>query len=189
MLKFLPFSVVPNANRAIYTAATGAAAPPSPTEMAEMAKRAGLVLHIVDKLRKLASAQEDDHKRKKRPWEDDVPGGMQDDEGDNAIGSGNGPGANDVNQHCLALDADLNYIFSLQSMAQKDMEIIRSKRGQGAGSAGGPPGQAKAKYRKRSVRVFFCLPPPSTIFLILLMFFVPSLSIPISFHPIFEFPR
>ncbi|KAF8508102.1 GATA zinc finger-domain-containing protein, partial [Hysterangium stoloniferum] len=37
-----------------------------------------------------------------------------------------------------------------QSIAQKDMEIIRSKRGQGMGGAGGPAGQAKAKYRKRS---------------------------------------
>ncbi|KAF8589361.1 GATA-domain-containing protein [Ramaria rubella] len=39
---------------------------------------------------------------------------------------------------------------ALRSVAEKDMAIIRSKRGQGSGAAGTAPGAAKAKYRKRS---------------------------------------
>jgi len=45
----------------------------------------------------------------------------------------------------------------MRSVAETDMAIIRSKRGQGAGGAGAPPGAVKAKYRKRSVSDLLCI--------------------------------
>ena len=46
---------------------------------------------------------------------------------------------------------DSKDISALRSVAEKDMALIRSKRGQGNGGPAGAQGATKAKYRKRSV--------------------------------------
>lgn len=48
---------------------------------------------------------------------------------------------------------------SLQTTAEQDMEIIRTKRATSSSGGGTTTGQPKSKYRKRSVSLFLTMTP------------------------------
>ncbi|THH31523.1 hypothetical protein EUX98_g2667 [Antrodiella citrinella] len=111
---------------------------PSPEELQDTSRRAALVVRLMDELRRLSSPEDqlpkdlpvlngaDEHRPPKRPWEDTV------DEDPMTTSGNRGEYSDD----------------KIQSTAEQDMEIIRSKRATSAG--GNAPGQPKSKYRKRS---------------------------------------
>lgn len=101
---------------------------PAPAEVAEMSVRARLVLRLVEQLRAREDRDRDRarQRERQRAWDAE--------EADPDAGAGAPDDAKDP---------------AARSVAEKDMALIRSKRG----AAGAPPapGGAKAKYRKRSV--------------------------------------
>ncbi|TFY57953.1 hypothetical protein EVJ58_g6710 [Rhodofomes roseus] len=123
-------------------------AQPSPQEVAEMTWRANTVMRLLEEVRRLSlpegavpresapapaappSVPEDHTRPPKRPWED-----MAREEND-------APAPNSYP------DAQAQFEISDRATAEKDMEIIRSKRATSASASA--PGQPKSKYRKRS---------------------------------------
>ncbi|KAL4244295.1 hypothetical protein ABKN59_010070, partial [Abortiporus biennis] len=117
---------------------------PSAEEVQEMAQRATTVVRLMEDLRRLslpeeqlkqlastvaqAHVQQEESRPPKRPWEDI------------SREDGNVPQSSDPRQEYTD--------EKMQSTAEKDMEIIRSKRATSA--AGNTPGMPKSKYRKRS---------------------------------------
>lgn len=101
----------------------------------------------------------EDHRAPKRPWEDMVQEGAA---------SGDSPA--DVSFLCVCVASNrIDSFFFLvrrqqyaqtndksQSTAEQDMQIIRSKRATSTAGANNTTGQAKSKYRKRSVSHKFC---------------------------------
>ncbi|THG98247.1 hypothetical protein EW026_g3902 [Hermanssonia centrifuga] len=119
---------------------------PHPDELRDMHYFAGVVVHLLDDLRRLSLSEEqggreglvqvpsaDESRPPKRPWED-----MSRD--DDPAAAANQLDYPDENS---------------QTTAEQDMEIIRSKRATSSGTT--TPGQPKSKYRKRSGNV-----PPAT---------------------------
>ncbi|EMD33898.1 hypothetical protein CERSUDRAFT_117427 [Gelatoporia subvermispora B] len=117
---------------------------PPPPELAEMNWRANMVARILDELRRLTSPDQgsakdggatsavEEHSRPpKRPWEE----ASRDEEGT--------PAPNAYPEVSYPQPSE-----KVQSTAEQDMEIIRSKRATSTG--GSAPGQPKSKYRKRS---------------------------------------
>ena len=122
--------------------------------VSEMADRAALVVKLLEQVRKLAegavggsiddpsgpTSQHTEGRAPKRPWEDTIDG------------NSNPP------------------YDKAQSIAEKDMAIIRSKRATNTGAVNA--GVPKGKYRKRSVSCLFCFiflnltyfPPLSSLF-------------------------
>ncbi|KAF8071798.1 hypothetical protein FPV67DRAFT_1747001 [Lyophyllum atratum] len=80
----------------------------------------------------------DDHRPPKRPWED-----MAQDENADATES-----ASFAEQYPTPVD-------KVQSTAEQDMEIIRTKRATSTAGGVGSAGQPKSKYRKRSVSIIY----------------------------------
>ncbi|TDL20825.1 hypothetical protein BD410DRAFT_829474 [Rickenella mellea] len=120
---------------------------PSAQEIAEMAHRAQHVIRLIEELRRLSLPDEEltkndpdapppqvEGRPPKRPWEDIS-------QGDDAFG-----GAEQAPQNQSASYSAPGQ--KGQSMAEKDMAIIRSKRATNSGGLG--PGAPKGKYRKRS---------------------------------------
>ncbi|KAH9928389.1 uncharacterized protein B0H18DRAFT_1001097 [Fomitopsis serialis] len=124
-------------------------AQPSPHEVAEMTWRANTVMRLLEEVRRLslpegaapkesapavapAPGVPEDHTRPpKRPWED-----MAREESDTPAPNSSYP------------DAPAQFETSDRATAEKDMEIIRSKRATSTNASA--PGQPKSKYRKRS---------------------------------------
>ncbi|OCH84918.1 hypothetical protein OBBRIDRAFT_821715 [Obba rivulosa] len=117
---------------------------PPPPELAEMNWRAIEVARILEHLRRLSSPDQgqpkdssatsavEEHSRPpKRPWEE----ASRDEEGT--------PAPNAYPEVSYSQSSE-----KVQSTAEQDMEIIRSKRATSTG--GNAPGQPKSKYRKRS---------------------------------------
>ncbi|KZT67449.1 hypothetical protein DAEQUDRAFT_392400 [Daedalea quercina L-15889] len=124
-------------------------AQPSPQEVADMTWRANTVMRLLEDVRRLSlpegsvprdnapaaaapPAVPEDHTRPpKRPWED-----MAREENGTPAPSNSYP------------DAQAQFEVSDRATAEKDMEIIRSKRA--TSTSASAPGQPKSKYRKRS---------------------------------------
>lgn len=129
-----------------------------------MSKRANLVVRLMDDLRRLSLPEDqmpkdlpipnggvDEHRPPKRPWEDTVDENVSPNGGDRGE-------VRLLTCYILRVHYELTpYTIQysddkMQSTAEQDMEIIRSKRATSAG--GNAPGQPKSKYRKRSVCLF-----------------------------------
>ena len=128
-----------------------------------MSKRAEAVVRMMDELRRLCipedqlpkdlpvpAASVDEHRPPKRPWEDTA------DDNGSPRNTANRGEVRVVRFSDLRVHYELNPLpqysdDKMQSTAEQDMEIIRSKRATSAG--GNTPGQPKSKYRKRSVRL------------------------------------
>ncbi|KAG6857391.1 hypothetical protein H0H87_004753 [Tephrocybe sp. NHM501043] len=122
---------------------------PSPNEVAEMSHRAAEVVRLLEEYRRLnlpeserakmdvvAMTPPDDHRPPKRPWED-----MSQEEN-----SGLGDSTSFAEQqYPTPVDN------KMQTTAEQDMEIIRTKRATSTAGGSGPGGQPKSKYRKRSL--------------------------------------
>ncbi|KAJ8692585.1 hypothetical protein PTI98_009883 [Pleurotus ostreatus] len=115
---------------------------PSPEECNDMTRRAKEVVRLLEVLRRMGmpeadrikmdsasvnSAATEDHRPPKRPWED-IQGG---------------PGESSFSEFPAAGDKE-------QTAAEKDMEIIRTKRATSTAGGNATAGQPKSKYRKRS---------------------------------------
>ncbi|KAF4571267.1 hypothetical protein EYR40_007731 [Pleurotus pulmonarius] len=116
---------------------------PSPEECNDMTRRAKEVVRLLEVLRRMGmpevdrikmdsasvnSAATEDHRPPKRPWEDIAQGA---------------PGESSFSEFPAAGDKE-------QSAAEKDMEIIRTKRATSTAGGNATAGQPKSKYRKRS---------------------------------------
>ncbi|KAJ3785384.1 hypothetical protein GGU10DRAFT_434588 [Lentinula aff. detonsa] len=122
---------------------------PSQTEVAEMARRANDVVHLLEVLRQIDGSEEsskdddmtsaiptspDDHRPPKRPWEDMAQDGQVSGEDTSA----------------MLQEPPSASIASGQTTAEQDMELIRSKRATTTAGSTTSSGQLKSKYRKRS---------------------------------------
>lgn len=141
---------------------------PSPEECNDMTRRAKEVVRLLEVLRRMGmpeadrikmdsasvnSAATEDHRPPKRPWEDMAQGGP----GESSFSEV----SDRCNILCWALMEANAWRFQFpaagdkeQTAAEKDMEIIRTKRATSTAGGNATAGQPKSKYRKRSVSIF-----------------------------------
>lgn len=139
---------------------------PSQTELTEMSQRALTVVRLLDEYRRsilpeserskvndVAHTSPEDSRPPKRPWEEMSQEGV----------NGTEPAAF-VEVCCTFITSWVKILTSFtqqynttsdktQTTAEQDMELIRTKRATSTAGANGTGGQAKSKYRKRSVSI------------------------------------
>ncbi|KAG6828618.1 hypothetical protein H0H92_007263 [Tricholoma furcatifolium] len=123
---------------------------PGPDELQEMSQRAAEVVRLLEELRRMGLPESErvkidnavtmtppeDHRPPKRPWED-----MSQED----------PGAALVDSTSFVEQQYPTPVEpKMQTTAEQDMEIIRTKRATSTAGASGATGQPKSKYRKRS---------------------------------------
>ncbi|KAG6919160.1 hypothetical protein DXG01_008458 [Tephrocybe rancida] len=122
---------------------------PPPEELSEMSQRAAEVVRLLDEYRRLnlpeservkmgdtvAMTPPEDHRPPKRPWED-----MSQEEASTLAEST----TSFADQYPTPVDN------KMQTTAEQDMEIIRTKRATSTAGVSGSGGQPKSKYRKRN---------------------------------------